>query len=143
MLLGGRAAEQLVFGAITNGASDDLKRVADIAHAMVYEYAMGTGNASLRVVGDDASESTRRVRDEEVRELADEGFRSALHLIDSRRAHLDEIALTLLNNEVLERSDLDRILGDVPRAAPERRGGGELGIAAATARNPAQRPPLS
>src|ERR1700735_2995583 len=58
MLLGGRAAEQLVFGAITNGASDDLKRVADIAHAMVHEYAMGTGTASLRVVGNDASEST-------------------------------------------------------------------------------------
>src|SRR5579884_3623764 len=40
MLLGGRAAEQLVFGSITTGASDDLKRVADIAHAMIYEYAM-------------------------------------------------------------------------------------------------------
>src|SRR5437660_7076 len=49
MLLGGRAAEQLVFGAITTGASDDLKRVADIARSMVYEYAMGTGTSSLRV----------------------------------------------------------------------------------------------
>jgi len=140
MLLGGRAAEQIVFGAITNGASEDLKRVADIAHAMVHEYAMGTGTTSLRVVGDDASESTRRVRDEEVRELADEGFRAALRLIDSHRAQLDEIALTLLANEVLERADLDRILGDVPRAGPERRGAGELGIAAATASNPAKRP---
>ena len=140
MLLGGRAAEQIVFGAITNGASEDLKRVADIAHAMVHEYAMGTGTTSLRVVGDDASESTRRVRDEEVRELADEGFRAALRLIDSHRAQLDEIALPLLANEVLERADLDRILGDVPRAGPERRGAGELGIAAATASNPAKRP---
>jgi cell division protease FtsH len=140
MLLGGRAAEQLVFGAITTGASDDLKRVADIAHAMVFEYAMGTGTASLRVIGDDASEKTRRVRDEEVRELADEGFRAALHLIDSHRPQLDDIALTLLENEVLERGDIDRILGDVPRAAPSRRGNGELGIAAATAGKPAERP---
>jgi cell division protease FtsH len=140
MLLGGRAAEQLVFGAITTGASDDLKRVADIAHAMVFEYAMGTGTASLRVVGNDASESTRRVRDEEVHELADEGFRAALHLIDSHRAQLDDIALTLLENEVLERADIDRILGDVPRAAPSRRGNGELGMAAATASKPAERP---
>jgi ATP-dependent Zn protease len=101
---------------------------------------MGTGTASLRVVGSDASESTRRVRDEEVRELADEGFRAALRLIDTHRSQLDEIALTLLSNEVLERSDLDRILGDVPRAAPARRGGGELGIAAATASKPAERP---
>jgi cell division protease FtsH len=140
MLLGGRAAEQLVFGAITTGASDDLKRVAEIAHAMVHEYAMGTGTASLRVVGDDAAESTRRIRDEEVRELADEGFRAALHLIDSHRPELDEIALTLLNNEVLERADIDRVLGEVPKAAPSRRGPGELGMAAATASKPAQRP---
>src|SRR6202041_1354862 len=60
VLLGGRAAEQIVFGAITTGASDDLKRVAEISHAMVHEYAMGTGTASLRVVGDDAAEITRR-----------------------------------------------------------------------------------
>jgi ATP-dependent Zn protease len=112
-----------------------------MAHAMVYEYAMGTGTTSMSVVGNDASESTRRVRDEEVRELADEGFRAALALIDTHRGKLDEIAMTLLKNEVLERGDLDRILGDVPKAAPERRGGGELGIAAATARNPAQNPP--
>ncbi|HEY2160416.1 MAG TPA: AAA family ATPase [Solirubrobacteraceae bacterium] len=140
MLLGGRAAEQIVFGAITTGASDDLKRVAEIAHAMVHEYAMGTGTTSLRVVGDDASESTRRVRDEEVRDLAEEGFRSAMALIDSHRPQLDQLALTLLRNEVLERIDIDRILGDIPRAAPSRRGSGELGIAAATAKAPADRP---
>jgi ATP-dependent Zn protease len=107
---------------------------------MVHDYAMGTGTTSLRVVGgDDASESTRRVRDEEVRELADEGLRAALDLIDTHRAQLDELALTLLTNEVLERSDIDRILGEVPAAAPSRRGGGELGIAAATASKPAPR----
>ena len=42
VLLGGRAAEDLVFGAITTGAADDLKRVAEISAAMVSEYAMGT-----------------------------------------------------------------------------------------------------
>src|SRR5205807_9596455 len=78
MLLGGRAAEQLVFGSITTGASDDLKRVAEIAQAMIHEYAMGTGITSLRVQDDNAAEATRRLRDEEVRELADEAFRAAL-----------------------------------------------------------------
>ena len=67
MLLGGRAAEQLVFGSITTGAADDLKRVAEIANAMVADYAMGTGSSSLRSVGDGASESSRRVHDIEVR----------------------------------------------------------------------------
>jgi cell division protease FtsH len=137
MLLGGRAAEQLVFGSITTGASDDLKRVADIAHAMVHEYAMGTGAGSLRAIDDGAAEATRRVRDAEVRELADEAFRTAEQLIDTHRVQLDQLAATLLANEVLEREDIDRIMGEVPRAAPSRIG--ELSVAAATAVNPARR----
>jgi cell division protease FtsH len=135
MLLGGRAAEQLVFGSITTGASDDLKRVAEIAHAMVFEYAMGTGSSSLRAIDQGAAEATRRVRDAEVRELADEAFRAATSIIDSHRAELDALATTLLTHEVLERKDIDRIMGDVPRAAPSRIG--ELSVAAATALNPA------
>src|SRR4030088_533551 len=70
MLLGGRAAEQLVFGSITTGASDDLRRVAEIARAMIHEYAMGTGSSSLRAIDEGAAEATRRVRDAEVREVA-------------------------------------------------------------------------
>ncbi len=140
MLLGGRVAEQLVFGSITTGASDDLRRVAEIAHSMVHEYAMGTGTGSLRVVGEDAAESTRRVRDQEVRELADEASRVAKAIIDAHRPELDLLAQTLLANEVLERDDLDEIMRDVPRAAPPRIGGGELGVAAATAMHPAERP---
>src|SRR5579884_4210767 len=140
MLLGGRAAEQLVFGSITTGASDDLKRVADIAHAMIYEYAMGTALTSLRVTSDDsASEVSRRVRDEEVRELADTAFRAALSIIDTHRVQLDALASTLLANEVLEREDIDRVMGDVPRVAPPRvPEKGALGLAAATAVSPAR-----
>jgi len=134
MLLGGRAAEQLVFGSITTGASDDLKRVADIARAMVHEYAMGTGAGSLRAIDDGAAEATRRVRDAEVRELADEAYRSAQHLVDVHRVQLDQLAATLLTNEVLERADIDRIMGSVPRAAPARIG--QLSVAAATAVHP-------
>jgi cell division protease FtsH len=138
MLLGGRAAEQLVFGSITTGASDDLKRVAEIARAMVHEYAMGTGSGSLRAIDEGAAEATRRVRDAEVRELADEALRAAQKLVDTHRVQLDALASTLLTNEVLERGDIDRIMGDVPRAAPSRIG--ELSVAAATAVNPARQP---
>jgi cell division protease FtsH len=135
MLLGGRAAEQLVFGSITTGAADDLRRVAEIARAMVAEYAMGTGSGSLRLANDGASESSRRVHDIEIRELADEAFRAATALLDSHRTQLDELATTLLSNEVLERPDIERIMGDTPPAAPRRIG--ELSVAAATALNPA------
>jgi cell division protease FtsH len=138
MLLGGRASEQLVFGSITTGAADDLRRVAEIAHSMVADYAMGTGSSSLRSVGDGASESSRRVHDIEVRELADEAFRAATSLIDSHRPQLDALASTLLTNEVLERDDIQKIMGDVPPARPSRVG--ELSVAAATALNPAQPP---
>ena len=139
MLLGGRAAEQLVFGSITTGASDDLKRVEEIAHAMVHEYAMGTGIRSLRVSPERASEATRKLRDQEVRELADEGFRAAERMLDSHRPELDDLATTLLTNEVLERKDIDRIMGHVPPVVPDRRSEGALGIAAATAMRPAAR----
>jgi cell division protease FtsH len=138
MLLGGRAAEQLVFGSITTGASDDLKRVAEIARSMVHDYAMGTGSSSLRAIDDGAAETTRRVRDAEMRELADEAYRAAQSIVDRHRVQLDELASTLLANEVLERPDIDRIMGDVPRAAPQRIG--ELSVAAATAVKPATSP---
>jgi cell division protease FtsH len=138
MLLGGRAAEQLVFGSITTGASDDLKRVAEIAHAMIHQYAMGTGVTSLRAIDEGASEATRRQRDHEVKDLADEAFRAATKIVDGHRGKLDELAALLLSNEVLERRDIDRIMSEVPRAAPRRIG--EMSIAAATAVKPARRP---
>ena len=136
MLLGGRASEQLVFGSITTGAVDDLRRVSDIAYAMVHEYAMGTGITSLRVQDDQLSEVTRRVRDQEVRELADEAFRAAAELLDSHRAQLDAMAATLLGREVMERRDIDAIMVGVPKARPDRRPGAHLGLAAATAVKP-------
>ena len=132
MLLGGRASEQIVFGSITTGAFDDLKRVAEIAHAMVGEYAMGTRVSSLsRLAGGDVSEATQRVRDEDVRALAEEAFGMATAIIDSQRGKLDELAATLLANEVLEREDIDRIMSEVPRAAPSRIG--SLAVVAAAA----------
>ena len=106
-----------------------------LAGAMVREYAMGTGSASLPAISDGAAESTRRVLDAEVRELADEAFRSATALLDSHRPQLDALASTLLTNEVLERDDISRVMGDTPPAAPRRIG--ELSVAAATAANPA------
>jgi cell division protease FtsH len=141
MLLGGRASEQIVFGSITTGASDDLKRVTEIAHSMIHEYAMGTGQTSMRIVVDGAAEATRRVSDEEVRELADEALRMAISLINTHRPQLEQLAETLLSNEVLERTDIERIMEGVPHAAPPRIGGGQLGVAAATGEQPAPRAP--
>ena len=78
MLLGGRVAEEIVFGAITTGASDDLHRVAEISRAMVHEYAMGTSITSRKVSahGGEVSDRTRELRDEEQQHLADEAMRA-------------------------------------------------------------------
>jgi cell division protease FtsH len=140
MLVGGRTAEELVFGSITTGAADDLKRISDVAYAMVHDYAMGTGITSMNVAASGLSEATRRVRDDEVRELADEASRAARTIIDEHRLQLDALASTLLANEVIERKDIDRIMHGIPNAAPERRGGGQIELAAATALEPARRP---
>ena len=72
VLLGGRVAEQIVFGAVTTGAANDLQRVAEITHAMVHDYGMGTATADARRSSTPTivSDLTRRIRDEEQQELA-------------------------------------------------------------------------
>jgi cell division protease FtsH len=116
VLLGGRVAEQIVFGAITTGASDDLKRVADISHSMVHDYAMGTAGVGRSPDGDvRLSETTLRIRDEERQDLIDEARRAAQKLIVAHRRQLEALAQELLQREVLERDAIERIMRGVPR----------------------------
>jgi cell division protease FtsH len=131
VLLGGRVAEQIVFGAITTGASDDLKRVADIAHSMVHDYAMGSAGVGRSPDGDvRLSETTLRLRDEERRELVEEARRAARRMIVGHREQLDALAGELLESEVLDREAIERIMAGVPRL--ERRPGVGLRVVAAT-----------
>src|SRR4029077_13975897 len=126
-------AEQIVFGAITTGASDDLKRVAEIAHQMVHDFAMGTAGMGRSPDGDvRLSETTLRIRDEERQALIEEGRRAAQRLIVGHRRQLDALAHELLEHEVLERESIERIMAGVPRMerAP---GVGLRVVAAATA----------
>jgi cell division protease FtsH len=138
MLLGGRTAEELIFGSITTGAADDLIKVSEIAHAMVHEYAMGNSSTAQRALGehDGVSEATKRIRDEERQELAHEAQRAARRLIVANRDKLEAFAQELLENEVLERAAIDRIMGADPEAAPLVAG---MRVAAATAHAPQAR----
>jgi cell division protease FtsH len=117
MLLGGRAAEELVFGACTTGAAGDLESVGAISRAMVHEYAMGTSISALQLSaeGGAVSDRTRELRDAEQQHLADEAMRRSLRLLVDHRPQLDALAGALLRNEVLERADIDRIMDGVPR----------------------------
>jgi cell division protease FtsH len=114
VLLGGRVTEHIIFGEITTGASDDLRKVHEISRSMVTEYGMGTELMSKQLPTDDYSMSdyTRRQVDEEQQYLTDLAHRRALKMVNENRPLLDTLAHTLLENEVLERDDIERIVGD-------------------------------
>jgi cell division protease FtsH len=112
VLLAGRVSEQIAFGRVTTGASDDLGRVTAIARSMVHEYGMGTQIRSHQVPADDytVSEAMRRTRDEEVTAIAEEAYRGAYQLLSDHRDLLDAIAERLLENEQIEREEIKEIM---------------------------------
>ena len=101
---------------ITTGASDDLRKVHEISRSMVTQYGMGTELMSKQVPTDDyaMSDYTRRQVDEEQQYLTDLAHRRALKMVGTNRPLLDMLAQTLLENEVLEREDIERIVSRVP-----------------------------
>jgi cell division protease FtsH len=122
VLLGGRAAEQLVFGEISTGASDDLLKVTDIARSMVTRYGMDDklGQAALETErgtflglpseggGRQFSEQTAREIDVAVRERIDRVYQKALQILRERRAEHDRLAKKLLEKETLTAEELPR-----------------------------------
>jgi cell division protease FtsH len=126
VLLGGRAAEQIVFGAVTNGAANDLERVTDLARAMIFEFGMGDEVASRTMRADNyaLSEETKRLRDSEQARLTDQAFDEAIGMLQKHRPTLDLLADALLEKETLLRAELDELLVDVE---PESRASDRVG----------------
>jgi cell division protease FtsH len=112
--LAGRAAEQVVFGRVTNGAANDLEKATEIARAMVFEYGMSTTVSSRTMRADNyaLSEETKRVRDQAQARLTDAAYEDAQRLLQKHRAALDRIANALLEKETLDREELVALLGD-------------------------------
>jgi cell division protease FtsH len=112
VLLAGRVSEQITFGRVTTGASDDLARVTSVARSMVHEYGMGTSIRSHQVPGDDytVSEYLRQTRDEEVEAIAEEAYRGAYELLTDHRDLLDDIAERLLHHESIEREEIQQVM---------------------------------
>jgi cell division protease FtsH len=115
VLLAGRAAEQVVFGRVTNGAANDLERVTELARSMVFEFGMGDEVASRTMRADNyaLSEQTKQIRDLEQARLTDHAYQEALRLLTKHRATLDVLALALLEKETLLRSELENLLAGV------------------------------
>src|SRR3989440_2655702 len=113
--LAGRAAEQVVFGRVTNGAANDLEKATELARAMVFEYGMSDSVTSRTMRADNyaLSEETKRVRDQEQARLTDSAYRDAQRMLEKHRPALDRIAHALLEKETLDREELDTLLADV------------------------------
>jgi cell division protease FtsH len=112
VLLGGRVTEHIVFGQVTTGASDDLRKVHEISRSMVTLYGMGTELMSKQLPADDyaMSDHTRRMVDEEQQYLTDLAHRRAMQLVAANRTLLEAFAFMLLEHEVLEREDIERLV---------------------------------
>ncbi len=125
-LLGGRSAEEIVFGKITTGASNDLQRATDIAEQMVGTFGMseilgplaydkqgggqflGNGNNPRRAVSD----ATAQAIDKEVRDLVDDAHETALKILRNNLNLLESISQKILQEEVIEGEDLKTLLAE-------------------------------
>jgi cell division protease FtsH len=114
--LGGRAAEEVVFGRVTNGAANDLEKVTSLARSMVFEWGMSETVTSRTMRADNyaLSEETKRLRDSEQARLTDEAYAEAVRLVEKHRSALDRIAAALLDRETLSRDELLDLLADTP-----------------------------
>jgi cell division protease FtsH len=125
VLMGGRAAESLVFGVVSTGAADDLAKASDIARSMATRYAMvdTLGQVSLEdtpqsMLGTplppqrNYSEQTAREIDCAVRDLVGAAFERARALLEQRRGQLEQGAAQLLSRETLTEADLRRLVGE-------------------------------
>ena len=116
-MLGGRAAEQTVFGIETTGESNDIERATDLARKMVMQYGMSDriGLMALTTKGNeyldgqsytDCAQTTAAAADEEVRKLLNDSYDQAKKILAENRGLLDEVALYLLQKETITGDEL-------------------------------------
>jgi cell division protease FtsH len=126
VLLGGRAAEHLVYGHLSTGAADDLSKATDIARSMVTRFGMGEALGPVTYERDPSpflgqpygrerlyGEETAREIDVAVREMVEGQFRRAREVLAANRALLDESAQALLAKETLAAGELEALVGRV------------------------------
>jgi cell division protease FtsH len=122
MTLGGRVAEDIVFGKISTGAQNDLERITKLSYAMVTIYGMNdkVGNVSFNDTQGEYqfnkpySEKTSEIIDIEVRNQIDRAYQRTKMLLNDKRDGLEKLAHKLLEKEILFQSDLEEILGKRP-----------------------------
>jgi cell division protease FtsH len=122
MTLGGRASEQIFFGKISTGASNDLQQISKIAYSMVTVYGMNDklGNVSYYDPSQENyftkpfSEETGKLIDEEVRALIEKAYTRTIQLLTEKKEDVEKLAKELLKKEVLFQSDVEALIGKRP-----------------------------
>lgn len=125
MALGGRAAEELIFGKISTGALSDLERITKLAYSIVTVYGMNDklGNISYYDSKQSEynfnkpySEATAELIDKEVKDLIDKAYERTKELLNDKREQLEIVAKELLDKEIIFQTDLERLIGPRPFA---------------------------
>jgi len=119
MALGGRVAEELIFGSITTGAHDDLDKVTKMAYSQVSLYGMSEKIGPLSFPRErhsirPFSDETAEMMDQEVRTIIQTAYNRTLQLLSEKRNSLEKLAGLLLEREVVGADDLVNILGERP-----------------------------
>lgn len=127
MALGGRAAEELVFGKISTGALSDLERITKMAYSIVTMYGMNEKIGNLSYYDSKGSseysfnkpysEATAQTIDDEVRKIIQQAYDRTKELLRSKMSALETVAQELLKKEILFQTDLERLVGQRPFAA--------------------------
>jgi cell division protease FtsH len=121
VMLGGRAAESLVFNEVTTGASDDINKATEVARMMVTEYGM-SDLGPLNLASDPrtpyeqstVSEDMASKIDLQVKKITDQGYKEAVEILSKLRTKLDKLAEELLQKETLESEEFEKLIGAKP-----------------------------
>lgn len=123
MILGGRVSEELHFDSVTTGASDDFKRITQMAQLMVLKFGMSQKlghvyyhdeNENTLKVHHSYSEHTSKLIDSEIKRFVDEAYQKCVELLKNKKHLIEKVANELYEKEVLVRNDLKKILGERP-----------------------------
>jgi AFG3 family protein len=120
MALAGRAAEEVFFGNVTTGASDDLRRVTQLVYSMIKDFGMNSkvGQLSFQKeseYGDKPySDSTAEAMDDEARAIVDGAYERTLKLVREKKAEVEKVAKLLLDQETITHDDIVDLVGPRP-----------------------------
>ena len=121
MALAGRAAEEVFFGRVTTGASDDLRRVTQLVYSTIKDYGMNSKVGQLSFPSDrdqmgdrPYSDSTAEAMDDEARSIVDAAYQRTIDLIREKRAEVEQVANLLLEKETITHDDMVDVVGKRP-----------------------------